>query len=658
MAESGRKRNWMIKEGHLAKSISMDLKDAEIADALEVANIPALMAALVHLTGDAGIIRGEARPRVNAQVPLLDDPQGNITPEQQAEIRTLAFNVIRELRDSGGQLPPPPSPELIDEMMRFAVGVESASGDYVEFLQAGLGLSDIGPYDDPVILSTPKEARADFRVLIIGAGMSGLLAAIRLKQAGVPFTIVEKADEVGGTWRANTYPGCRVDSQNHVYSYSFRRKDWSQYYSRQWELKEYFIDCANENDIRKNIRFNTEVRSARWDEAAHMWNVEVETSSGAEVLTANVVITAVGQLDRPKIPAIPGIETFKGTTFHTAEWDHAQDLKGKRVGIIGSGASAFQVAPQVAREASHVTIFQRTPPWIIVVPHYMADIPAGEHWLFEHVPYYADWFRFLQFWRISEGLMGMATVDPNWQGSNAVNAINDQFRKEVEASMRAIIGDDPELAELVIPKYPIGAKRMVIDDGTYLRTLKNGHVDLTDAAIEAVTPNGVRTADGKEHEFDVIIYATGFQASEFLEPMKIYGTGGKELHDVWNGVPKALNGVTVPGFPNFFMCFGPNTFLVVNGSATILAECQVRYVLNALGSIIEGGHAAIDCKPDALERNYAWLTEGNAKRVWALPGVQSWYKNDAGVVTQIWPFSTLEFWQENKQVKHDDYNFL
>ena len=628
--------------------------DEAIRAALEEAHVPSLMLAMVHLTGDASHLRGAIRP----QAALMMDPQAGLTPEQQAEMRDLAALALRSYRDGGGQLAAPPSRETVREMIDFLVGQE-ISASYVEFLMAELGLQGEDPYAQPSILEVPAEVRGGFRVLVIGAGMSGLLAGIRLKEAGIPFTIVERNDEVGGTWYVNSYPGCRVDSPNHVYSYSFRSQDWPQHFSNQKVLQRYFDECATDYGLREHIRFNSEVQSARFDEQTGRWRVEVaRESGGTDSLEVNAIVTAVGQLNRPKFPDFPGREAFAGPSFHSARWEHEHDLTGKRVGVIGTGASAFQLVPVVSQQAADVTVFQRTAPWVIPNPDYSQDVPKGKHWLLNKVPFYADWFRFSVFWRTAEGMLAAVRGDPDWhKPEHSVSAANEMMRTLLEANLKGHLGDDPDLLAKCVPDYPPGAKRALIDDGAWLRSLKRDNVHLLTDPIQEITPKGVLTEGGVEHEFDVIVYATGFYASRFLEPMKVFGKDGVELHDMWDGEARAYKGIQIPGFPNLFCCYGPNTNIVVNGSIIFFSECEVRYLLGCFALLMKEGHAALDVRSDVHDAYNERIDAGNLAMAWGQSSVNTWYKNDSGRITQNWPFTLLEFWQQTREPDPADYTF-
>ena len=425
-------------------------------------------------------------------------------------------------------------------------------------------------------------------------------------------------------------------------------------------LFDYFDRITDKYAIRPHIRFNTEVESAEFNEESGGWAVTVNSSDGAlEVIEANAVISAVGQLNRPRMPEIAGREAFEGVSFHSGEWEHEHDLAGKRVGVIGTGASAFQFVPEISQDADEVVIFQRTPPWMAPAPTYRQDIPEGKHWLINHVPFYDKWYRFSLFWRTSEGMLRSVEVDPDWdQAQGSVSAANQQLRELLTAYIGGTLADAPEVLANAIPDYPPGGKRMVIDDGNWLRALLRDNVHVTTDPIEATTPTGITTASGAEEAFDVIIFATGFQAANFLMPMRVVGRGGVGLHEHWDGTARAYMGISIPGFPNLFCLYGPNTNIVVNGSTIFFAECEMRYVMGCLRLLLGGDRPAMDCKVETHDAYNRRIDEGNAAMAWGTPDVSSWYKNSAGHVTQNWPFSLLEFWSQTLEPDPDDYEFL
>lgn len=628
--------------------------DATIEAAVADAHVATLVMALVQLTGDESYMQ----PHYAPSGAILGDPQGGIDPARQAEVRVRAVEVLKAHRDAGRGLPPAPDAALIGRMIGFLTGRE-LSADYIGFLTAELGLNDESGFDVEQFEAVPAAIRSASPVLIIGAGMSGLLAAIQLSRAGIPWTIIEKNADVGGTWYENSYPGCRVDSPNHSYSYSFFDNDWPQYFSDRGVLHGYFSRAADEYGLREGIRFETEVKRAVWDQASGRWQVEVSTADGTtETIEARAVISAVGQLNRPKVPDLPGIESFSGPSFHSARWDHDCDLSGKKVAVIGTGASAFQFVPRIADQAASVTIFQRTPPWCAPTPEYHDHIPDGVHWLLRHVPFYAKWFRFWNFWTTAEGLLDAVTIDPSWNESGSVSEANAMLRAMLTEYAREIVGDDDQLFASVVPDYPPGGKRMLRDDGLYLRTLKRDDVNLQTDPIERIDASGIVTADGTHHDADVIVFGTGFHADKFLWPMEIIGRDGRALSEVWDGDPTAYLGITVPGFPNLFCMYGPNTNIVVNGSIIFFSECEIRYILGCLRLIMAGEKTALDCRREVHDAFNEKIEQANSQMAWGFEGVDSWYKNDKGRVTQNWPFTLLDYWQRTRRPDPQDFDLV
>jgi len=497
------------------------------------------------------------------------------------------------------------------------------------------------------------------RVVVIGAGMSGLVAAHRLLQAGIDTVVMEKNPEVGGTWFENTYPGCRVDVPNYLYSYSFaQRDDWPQYFSDQSVLLDYFRHVADAFGLRDHVELGTEVVSVELDERSHRWTVTSRRSDGSTRVTeADAVISAVGQLNQPQVPAIAGAEMFTGAAFHSARWDHDVDLAGRRVAVIGTGASAAQFIPAIAGTVSELTVFQRTPNWLVPTPEYHREVPDALTWLFRTVPTAAQWYRFWLFWRNTEGLLTAAKVDPAWpEGERSVSALNDLVREVLTGYLTTEFAGASELLPHVVPSYPPVAKRVIRDDGSWARALTADNVHLITAPIDRITPGGIRDADGVDHPADVIIYGTGFRASEFLSSLRVVGLGGQELHERWAGDARAYLGITVPGFPNLFCLYGPNTNIVVNGSIIFFSECQVDYVLQCLRLLVDSGARTMNCREEVHDRYNARIDAANASMAWGASRVNSWYKNALGRVSQNWPGSLVDYWHETRSVRAEDYD--
>ena len=474
------------------------------------APVPVLLATIAHITGDLTLLRDELRPDLTKVL----EPDGGYQPEQVAAARDLAVDALIRFRDGGSVPAPTPTADELRRLVEFVAGGPVRSEE-LPLLEAELAL-DGADLRAPAWRVEDLTPGAPFTVGIIGAGMSGVAAAHRLNQAGVTVVVLEKNHDVGGTWLENDYPGCRVDIANHFYSYSFAQSsEWPQFNSQQGVLLDYFRQCVDELGLRDLMRFDTEVVEARWDDGDARWHVDTLTADGTTTTHVfHALVSATGQLNRPLLPEIPGIESFAGPWFHSSRWDHSLDLTGKRVGVIGTGASSVQFIPILAEQAAHLTVFQRTPPWLLPVPNYQDDLPAGLRWLLRHLPQYARWDRLWIFVRTQEGLLPLATVDPEWEPQErSVGPLNDMLREMLTMYYEAVF-PDPVMRAQVLPTYPPIAKRVVLDNGVYPAALQREDVTLDTTPIAAVTPTGVRTEDGVEHELDVLIYGTGFQASK------------------------------------------------------------------------------------------------------------------------------------------------
>ena len=627
--------------------------DDTIDAALKEMSPPALLAALVTVTGDHSLLRPELRP---SPLALREDTAG-LSPEALATLRTLAAGLLRRYRDEGMPATPPLSREQLARTMSFCAG-EDLSDDYVDMMLAELH----GGTDDDYGISwrnKPAEQQLEkFRVLIIGAGMSGLCAAIRLDEAGIAYTIVEKNEGVAGTWFENSYPGCRVDVQNHFYSYSFEpNHDWPEFYSRRNELKTYFESCARKYGVAERIRFSTVVEQATYDEARAMWKVDLTTPDGPETIEVNAVISAVGQLNRPKLPDIAGLDRFKGPAFHSARWQHDHDLKGKRVAVIGTGASAMQFAPELAREVERLIIFQRSPQWAAPNPDYGRTVGDGMKWLLKNVPGYASWYRFLLFWRTGDGLHASLQTDPGWpHPERSMNARNDAQRAILTQHIEQVLGGRPDLLEKALPHYPPMGKRMLIDNH-WFEMLCRDNIDLVTDPIREIESDAVVTENGQRQEVDAIVFGTGFQSHRFLWPMRIVGRGGVVLSEVWGENPRAYLGVAVPRFPNFFCLYGPNTNLGHGGSIIFHTECQVRYTLRCLRELLESAHSSMDCRPYVHEEYNDRVDAAHSRMIWTHPGMQTWYRNEEGRVTTNSPWRLVDYWKMTREPNPTDYEF-
>jgi 4-hydroxyacetophenone monooxygenase len=625
--------------------------DGEIAEALLDVSIPTLMLSLVHMSGDPGLIRGELKPAGL----FLNEVQGYMSEEDKAAVRKIALEVIAAYRDHGCPEPEPIGAELLHEMMQWLV-CEPVPDEYVPMLLEEMEL------DGRDARATRRLEQADFPVVVIGCGESGLLAGIRLKEAGIPFTIVEKNAGVGGTWWQNTYPGARVDVGNHFYCYSFEPTDqWTHYFAEQPELQAYFQRVMDKCDIGRHVLWETEVTEAAWDDASATWSVRARDRNGAmTTLSARAVISAVGQLNRPHLPAIDGQQDFTGPAFHSAEWDHSVDLRGKRVAMIGAGASGFQIAPTIAPDVEQLTVFQRTAQWMFPNPNYHADVGPGVQWALRHLPFYGRWYRFLLFWPGCDKGLEAARVDAGYPDQQrAVSEINEITRIMFTEWIRSQVGDDADLLAKVLPDYPATGKRTLQDNGSWLRTLTRDNVELVRAGIDRIEHDAVVTEDGQRYPADIILYATGFQANKMLWPMTVAGRDGVILSERWGERPSAYLGITVPGYPNFFCMYGPGTNLAHGGSLIFHSECQMRYITECLELLIANGHRALEPREDKAAEWHDRSQAEMRRMVWSQPSVKhSFYKNEFGEVYVLSPWRLVDYWTWTREPNPDDFVFI
>jgi cation diffusion facilitator CzcD-associated flavoprotein CzcO len=477
-------------------------------------------------------------------------------------------------------------------------------------------------------------------VLVIGTGFAGLGMAIKLKRSGEnDFVVLEKAGSVGGTWRENTYPGCACDVQSHLYSFSFEpNPKWSRMFARQPEIREYLEHCTDKYGVRPHIRFGAAVTGARFDEAAGLWHVEV--NDGEQVFTARTVVAGFGPLSRPEYPQIEGIETFAGEAFHSAEWDSECDLRGKRVAVVGTGASAIQFVPQIADEVESLHLFQRTPPWVLPKP----DRPTTrlERLLFRRMPALQQAYRRSIYWRLETRVLGFTWHPRVMKAAEVIGRLH--IRRAIK---------DPALRAAVTPDYTIGCKRILISND-YYPALARDNVAVVTGGVSRVTERGVVAADGTEHEVDVIIYGTGFKVHDPLGPMHIVGRGGTDLGELWRteGL-EAYLGTTVAGFPNLFLLVGPNTGLGHN-SIVYMIESQVHYVMEALKAMRERNAAFVDVRPEAQAQFNDKLQAQLDGAVWS-SGCASWYLDASGKNRTLWPGFTFKFREATDEFRADDY---
>lgn len=464
------------------------------------------------------------------------------------------------------------------------------------------------------------------QVLIIGSGFAGLCMAIKLREQGIEdFRILERGPDVGGTWRDNHYPGCACDVQSHLYSFSFEpNPDWTRMFARQPEIRAYLEKCADKYDLRRHIVFGANVQGARYDDASATWTV---TTADGRRYTARVLVSGMGGLSNPAMPNVKGLETFKGKAFHSAHWDHGYNLDGKRVAVIGTGASAIQFVPQIQKVAGRVDLYQRTAPWIMPKPD--RAIGPAERRLYKALPAVQQAYRTAIYWLMESRVLGFA--------------VNPKLMKLVEGVARGHIRKqiaDPVLRAKVTPDYTIGCKRILISND-YYPALAQPNVEVITDGIREVRAHSIVDEQGVEREVDAIIYGTGFKAQDPMPRGVVFGRGGVDLLDAWKDGPEAYLGLSVAGFPNFFMLVGPNTGLGHN-SMVFMIESQVAYVMDALKTMRKQNLRAVDVRADAQARFNAGIQGRLSNTVWA-EGCKSWYVDANGRNTTLWPGFTFVY---------------
>ena len=616
-----------------------------IRQALNSASVPALMSAMMLIDGDFSRLNGRIKPGQG----MLGEVQGFMSAKDQETIRDEALEVIKEYQRNNFTLPELPSEEKLYQLMCFTAGQEIPK-DSSKMMLEELALENTDPRE-VCLDSRFKKPLREHAVVVIGGGMSGILAAIRLKQNNIPYILLEKNPDKGGTWYENSYPGARVDIPAQIYCYSFEPSNsWQQFYPQQKELKTYFDHCVEKYQLQACIKYNTEATAVNWVENQKRWHITTHNHHTGEqsTLIANSVISAVGQLNRPKIPDIHGSDSFDGAQFHSAQFQHQYDLSDKTVAIIGSGASAFQLAPEIAKVAKKMKVFQRSPAWMFPNPGYHDDIDPGTQWLLTHIPFYDRFYRFLLFWVSADALLPTLIRDEDWPDQErSINAANDMYREHATEWIKSQV-KDPELLNKVVPRYPPFVKRILQDNGSWLAALQQPHVELITDNIKAIDAKGIHHQSASEAlhtEVDVIIYATGFHANKWLYPMNITGRNNQSLNTLWGDNPKAYLGITVPEFPNFYCMYGPNTNLAHAGTLFFNSECQIRYILKCIELQVSANADTIEIKSEVNEAYNQSVQHEFSKTVWVHKGAGSWYKNSQGHITTNTPWRLADYWQ-------------
>ncbi|MEC7743673.1 MAG: NAD(P)/FAD-dependent oxidoreductase [Pseudomonadota bacterium] len=619
-----------------------------LKDGIANANIPALLMVLYQMTGEATWLQ---EPFAPGRSPGLDDnDSGQLPDEVQAQIRTAAEEAIEAWLAGRLLAIERPTNLRLAEMLSVAM-TEHVPEEYGDIVAAGMGY-DLEPTAEAAIA-------ADKTAIVIGGGVSGICAGIELGKLGIDYTLFEKNEDFGGTWFENRYPGCGVDTPSLTYTFSCRPNDWSMYFPLRDEIEGYLLDTAREFGLYDKARFRTHVEEARWNTATDQWNVTITTPDGKrETHSADYLFSAVGILNIPKYPQIDGLDEFAGEVYHTSRWPAEADLSGKRVAVIGNGASGMQVAPAIADEVSRMTIFARSKQWAAPFPQFRKKVPEGVRYLMQVVPLYRAWLEQRLSWTFNDRVHGTLFRDPEWEHpERAVNEINDAHRRVFTRYVEEQLQDRPELIERVLPEYPPFAKRMLLDNG-WFRTIKKPHVDLIPEHLAKVEGNTLSTSSGETVEADVIILATGFQTTNVLGSYDIVGREGRLLRDHWGeDNASAYLGTLVPGFPNFFILLGPNVGSGHGGSMIRNIENQMHFA----GQVVQCAEAqeasTVEVKETAYTDYSRRIDDAHDRLVWTHPGTENWYRNSQGRVVAITPWRNDAFWRMTRSPDEADLEF-
>ena len=620
-------------------NIEMPRRKLDLSSAIAEGDIRVLLMVLMHMTGDERWLEPPYTPK--RDVRLIPDPDAGIPQEIQDEIRAA----VLKLYEHGEPKPviTDPGNELMLKMMRATLG-DNVAPEYAPLMREEMGFTS----RDARWTNRPAdETLARQHVLIVGAGVCAIALGVALGRLGIPYTIVEKENEIGGTWYINRYPGCGVDTPNHSYSFSFgARNRWTRYFAQRQELLDYLLKVVREYGIRDHVRLNTELVASQWDETRHRWISTLKTENGEETFESTALVSAIGQLNDPSPTHFKGEESFGGKMLHSALWSDDIDFDGKRVAVIGTGATAMQLVPSIADRVASVTVYQRTAQWARPVKGYSDPITDGAQWLLAHLPFYVQWYRFNMFWRYGDGLLPFLRKDMNWpHPERAVNKGNDRHRQELTDFILSELKDRPDLIEKCVPTYPVYGKRILLDNN-WFKTLTKPNVELVTDSIDHFAPDGIVTSDGKLRPADIIVISTGFKVSEMAARLNITGRDGRNLKQSWaNDNPTAHLGLTVPHFPNLFLMLGPNTGPAHGGSVIFQSECQSRYISACLIEMIEKGVAAIDVRQDVHDRYVRSVDAEHEQMIWTHPGMTTYYRNKQGRVFSAMPWRFVDYWK-------------
>jgi 4-hydroxyacetophenone monooxygenase len=640
---------------HTQTAVSGAVDDDFVRRALDQADVNALRLALYQATGDEELAAMQLARLAGASGANGSTDVVTLAPEDAETVKRKAFEFLRT--DAGTFESSAPSDEELRRLMTLLVGREPTENIF----RYG---KDTAAFDEfPRAASwhgVPPEIPAGYSVAVIGAGFSGIAASIQLKRLGIPFTLYERREALGGTWRINTYPDARVDTTNFMFQYSFEKNyPWSEYFARQDEVCRYLEHVAGKYDVAGDIRYNVDVSRAVFDETEGRWTLTlVHTDGYEETAYANAVISGAGLFSTARRLDVPGAEDFEGTVLHTTEWLGDLDLTGKHAAVIGNGSTGVQLLSRIAEAAESTTVFQRTAQWIVPRAKYGDPILPETSWLLRAMPYYWNWY----IWSMmAEGLGNQALQEPDaaWQAQGGlINEANDALRETMKNYISTQLASRPELVEKVTPAHAPMARRLIVDNRWYASLLRDD-VELVTDEIERITPRGVVTVDGTERPADVIVTATGFSTTKYLYPAEYRGVGGVTLESAWESEgPRAHLGLTVPGFPNLFIMYGPNA-QPRSGSTISVIEQWASYAVQSIVLLLEGGHRVMDVKRDVFDDYQERLDEASDRLIWVDKAsiARNYYVNSFGRSQVNEPWRIEDYYAMIAAPNPEDFDF-
>lgn len=634
----------------IAVTVASDAKSVdpeELRANLRKADAGILVAVLAQLTGDPDVA-----DRYAAKISFTPEPPEQVGTTDPETLETLVEAVTAALaeprrRDAVAF----DDPGLFSRIAPLALGTEVGQ-EYI-----GLLLEQGGFHPSQPVLPRTAKLPAGFKVVIIGAGIAGMAAALECAAAEIDYEIIDRNDEVGGTWYTAVYPGIGVDTPSAYYSLSRDiNGDWTSYYPQGAEYQRYLQSVADKNGLRERTRFSTEVVALHWDECRAMWAIHTVDGDGArDVSYANVVVPAAGYLNRPRWPELAGRHDFAGVSIHSAEWDPGLSLRGKNVAIIGAGCTSVQIVDACVDEVEHLTIFQRQPHWVAPRKRLTDDVPRHRRWLNAHVPFYANWVRLKSFWGTADNNHPVIVRDPEWAAEHlSISKANDVLLQMCLEYIDRVFGAGSELARKVTPDFAPYGKRIIRDPGGYYAALTRDHVDVEASEPAHVNERGIVTQDGRQIDLNVIIYATGYHL-DFLSTVDIRGRDGITLSEVWNDSPSAYRGGLVPGFPNMFISSAPNYSPGHGGGHNFGVEVMVHYVMECLQLMAERGAATLEVTPEAFESYVREIDDAMAETVWChTPTAHTYYRSGGGRIVTAFPFRMIDVWESHRAPVEED----